>query len=427
MHPVWLWCALSSRNRFPATRLRLACSGRSLPLSGSMPKNLQLRLLKNRDKPVRFGHPWVFSGALQPALAGAGLVTVLAHNGEVLGEAWYNPGCRLALRMLSKGGAPPFTPHEIALRLQSAIARRSHLLDNDTNAVRLVFAESDFLPGLIVDKFGDCLSVQFNSAFAEFFRNAILAALGELLRPRAIFESSDDAARARENLSPAPEKPGIAMEIRSRGIAYCVVPGGGQKTGFYLDQAENRAIVAAYARGRRVLDAFCYSGGFSIACLIAGAPSVTAIDSSAEALHLLQQNLELNRAKLSTGIQIRVIHADAFAELRRLRSAGEKFDLIVLDPPKLAPSRGKIAAAEKAYKDLNLQALHLAAPGALLATFSCSGGVTFEKLRQVLHYAAHDAGRNLQILQMLTQAEDHPILLAFPESEYLCGYLCRVL
>ncbi|MFZ5628489.1 MAG: class I SAM-dependent rRNA methyltransferase [Spirochaetota bacterium] len=387
----------------------------------------QIKLLKGRDKPVRFGHPWVFSGAIQPATASAGPVTVLSHNSEVLGEAFYNPGCRLALRMLSKGGAPPFTHHEIVLRLQSAIKRRSHLLDQGTDAIRLVFAESDFLPGLIVDKFGDCLSVQFNSAFAEHFRPDIVAALGSLLQPKLLIDTSDNQARNREQLPPVSATAGTAMEIQSRGVQYRVAPGGGQKTGFYLDQAMNREIVASHASGLRVLDAFSYSGGFSIACLKAGATSVTAIDSSAEALQLLQQNLELNRPKLSTDSQIRAIQADVFEELRRLKSAEEKFDLIILDPPKLAASRGKVDAAEKAYKDLNLQALHLAAPGALLATFSCSGAMTFEKLRQVLHYAAHDAGKEVQILQLLTQAEDHPILLAFPESEYLRGYLCRVL
>ena len=389
----------------------------------SLPK---ISLLSGRDKPVRFGHPWVFSGAIQPATLGAGLVTVLAHNNEVLGTAFYNPGCRLALRMLSKGGAPPFTHHEIVLRLQSAIIRRSHLLDQGTDAIRLVFAESDFLPGLIVDRFGDCLSVQFNSAFAEHFRAEIVAALGVLLNPHFLVDTSDNQARNRENLPPVAAAAGPAMEIRSRGVRYRVAPGSGQKTGFYLDQATNREIVAAHARGRRVLDAFCYSGGFGISCLKAGAHEVTAIDSSADALQLLMQNQELNRENLSANATIKTIQADVFEELRRLKAAGEKFDLIILDPPKLAPSRSKTDAAEKAYKDLNLQGLRLAAPGALFATFSCSGAMTFEKLRQVLHYAAHDAGKEVQILQALQQGEDHPVMLAFPESEYLRGYLCRV-
>lgn len=392
-----------------------------------MPPEMQIRLQKARDKPVRFGHPWVFSGALKSAAGRAGLVTVLTHNYAELGEGFYNPGCRLALRMLSKAGSPPFTHHEIPLRVRTAIERRSHLLHGHTDAVRLIFAESDFLPGLIVDKLGDCLSAQFNSAFTEHFRAEITEALNAQLKPRMLVDTSDNQARDRENLPPVPASTGTAVEIQSRGVRYRVAAGSGQKTGFYLDQAVNREIVARHARDRRVLDAFSYSGGFGIQCLRGGAASVTAIDSSAEALQLLQQNLELNRTDLPATAQIRAIHADVFDELRRLKSAGETFDLIILDPPKLAASRGKVANAEKAYKDLNLQALQLVSPGALLATFSCSGAVTLEKLRQILHYAAHDAGKEVQILQHLTQAEDHPILLAFPESEYLRGYLCRIL
>jgi 23S rRNA (cytosine1962-C5)-methyltransferase len=383
--------------------------------------------MRNRETPVRFGHPWVFSGALASTTAKRGIVSVLSSNGEALGFAFYNPGCRLALRMLSKVGAPAFTAQDIAPRIATAIRRRSHLLQPGTDSVRLVFAESDHLPGLIVDRFADCLSVQFNSAFAEAFRAEILQALTAELAPRQIVDCSDNAARERENLPPVTPQTGPAMEIHSRGLRYRVTPGLGQKTGFYLDQAANREIVATHARGRRVLDSFCYSGGFSLACLKGGASSVTAIDSSAEALELLKHNLELNRKHLAHDAAITTIQADVFVELRRLKSAGEKFDLIILDPPKLAPSRGKIEAGERAYKDLNLNAMLLAAPGAILATFSCSGAMAFEKLRQMLHYAAHDAGREVQILQILQQSEDHPVMLAFPESEYLRGYLCRIL
>lgn len=406
-------------------RIRLTLCQRTM-LFLTMISETQIKVLKSRDKPVRFGHPWVFSGALAHTAAQRGIVSVASSNGDPLGTAFYNPGCRLALRMLCRAGAPPFTVSEIECRLHSAIERRNHLLHHGTNSVRLVFAESDFLPGLIVDRFGDCLSVQFNSAFAEHFRAEIVAALGVLLNPHFLVDTSDNQARNRENLPPVAAAAGPAMEIRSRGVRYRVAPGSGQKTGFYLDQATNREIVAAHARGRRVLDAFCYSGGFGISCLKAGAHEVTAIDSSADALQLLMQNQELNRENLSANATIKTIQADVFEELRRLKAAGEKFDLIILDPPKLAPSRSKTDAAEKAYKDLNLQGLRLAAPGALFATFSCSGAMTFEKLRQVLHYAAHDAGKEVQILQALQQGEDHPVMLAFPESEYLRGYLCRV-
>lgn len=391
--------------------------------------SIRLTVQKGREVPVRFGHPWIFSGALSnpPATEGAALADVLSSRGEVLGQGFYTPHARLAVRMLTQAKELPFSPQTIRLRIAAAIARRVALFTAENNSARLIFAESDFLPGLVVDKYGEVLSVQFNSAFAEHYRTEILATLQELVKPKEIFDTSDNEARNREGLKPV-SRINNADEtiILSGGIRYATHIGAGQKTGFYLDQRTNRAIVAMHARGRRVLDAFCYSGGFSLACAKKGASSVTAIDSSADALKLFQRNLELNSADVPQSTKVAPIQADVFEELRKLKAVGEKFDLIVLDPPKLAPSRSKAAAAEKAYKDLNLQALHLAAPGALLATFSCSGAMTFDKLRQVLHYAAHDAGKQLQILQPLVQSEDHPVLLAFPESEYLRGYLCRV-
>lgn len=378
---------------------------------------------------MRFGHPWIFSGALEkpPETKKPELAVILNSRGEPLGQGFYTPHARLAVRMLALAGDAAFSAETIQLRLTAAIGRRNQLMTAENDSARLVFAESDFLPGLIVDRFAGKLSVQFNSAFAEHYRAEILAGLKALVKAEEIIDTSDNEARNREGLPPV-IRIDTATEtlILSGGIRYATHIGAGQKTGFYLDQRTNRAMVAQHAAGRRVLDAFCYSGGFSLACAKAGAETVTAIDSSADALSLFNRNLKLNATTLKTRTAIDTVQGDVFEELRRLRTVGEKFDLIVLDPPKLAPSRSKAAAAEKAYKDLNLQALHLAAPGTLLATFSCSGAMTFDKLRQVLHYAAHDAGKQLQILQPVQQAEDHPVLLAFPESEYLRGYLCRV-
>ena len=386
-------------------------------------------LQKGREVPIRFGHPWIFSGALVkvPANAEPGLADVLSSRGEILGQGFYTPNARLAVRMLTLAGEPPFSTDTIRSRLTAAIARRRHLFSAENDSARLVFAESDLLPGLVIDQMAGVLSVQFNSAFSEYYRAEIMAHLNAVLRPSAIFDTSDNEARNREGLKAVSRMQNSGeTNILNGGIRYAANMGTGQKTGFYLDQRTNRAVVGAHATGRRILDAFCYSGGFTLACAKAGAASVVAIDSSGDALRLFARNLELNAAALRRRENIHAIQADVFEELRRLRTNGEKFDLLVLDPPKLAPSRSKAAAAEKAYKDLNLQALHLAAPGALLATFSCSGAMTFEKLRQMLHYAAHDAGKQIQMLQPLMQAEDHPVLLAFPESEYLRGYLCRV-
>lgn len=394
-----------------------------------MPAGLNLTLQKGREVPVRFGHPWIFSGALAkaPQTEIATLADILSSRGELLGLGFFTPHARLAVRMLTQPGEPAFSAGTIRQRLAAAIELRRHLFTGENNSARLVFAESDFLPGLIVDQFDGILSVQLNSAFAEHYREDILTSLNALLKPKQVFDTSDNEARNREGLKPVSRiNNADEIIIQSGGIRYAAHIGAGQKTGFYLDQRTNRALVAEHAAGRRVLDAFCYSGGFSLACAKAGATAVTAIDSSADALALFKRNLELNAADLKQNAPTNLVQADVFEELRKMKAAGEKFNLIVLDPPKLAPSRSKAAAAEKAYKDLNLQALHLAAPGALLATFSCSGAMTFDKLRQVLHYAAHDAGKQLQILRPLVQAEDHPVLLAFPESEYLRGYLCRV-
>ncbi|MCS6971446.1 MAG: class I SAM-dependent rRNA methyltransferase [Turneriella sp.] len=380
-----------------------------------------------REVPVRYGHPWIFSGAVKDANGERGLVEVFSASGIKLGTAFHNPGCFLALRMLVTG-EEPFTTETLLRRIAAAVARRKPLWADHTNALRLVFAESDFLPGLVVDYYAGSLALQFNSAFAEFFRAEIVACLRETIKPKAVHDASDNEARQREKLPPVtPDEVPGEVTIQSRGIAFCVKPGFGQKTGFYLDQAENRMRIASLARGKRVLDVFCYSGGFSLACLAAGAHSVLAIDSSKEALALFEKNLQLNRQMIPHNAVYELRCADAFAELRRLREQGLEFDLVVLDPPKLAPSRGKLAAAERAYKDLNMLALQLLAPGGYLATFSCSAAVGWEKLRQILHYAAHDARKTVQLVSPLVQPEDHPVLLAFPESEYLRGYIGRVL
>lgn len=390
---------------------------------------LKLKLVKNREKPVLYGHPWIFSGALDkpPETTGSCIAEVLAANGKAIGTGFYTPHARLAVRMLSLAPDAAFNATLITRRIEAAINRRKSLLNAQNDSVRLVFAESDFLPGLIVDQLGDILSVQLNSAFAETYRETILQSLRTLRKPRLIVDTSDSEARNREGLTASSridEMP--EHQIINGGIRYALSAGKAQKTGFYLDQSENRRIVGKYGRGRRMLDAFCYSGGFSLAGLANGAVSVHAVDSSEPALELFGKNLKLNTAKISSEAKVEIKRDDVFTELRRLKEVGQQFDLLVIDPPKLATSRSKLPAAEKAYKDLNLQALHLAAPGAILATFSCSGAMTFEKLRQVLHYAAHDAGKQLQIIRPLVQSDDHPVLLAFPESEYLRGYLCRV-
>ncbi len=288
-------------------------------------------------------------------------------------------------------------------------------------------SEADGLPGLIVDRYGEYLAVQFLTAGVDRVKADLIGSLRAQLAPAGIVDRSDPAARRQEGLAtdesgldPAPVSELIILE---NGHRFAVDLKGGQKTGFYLDQRANRRRVAPLAMGRIVLDAFCYSGGFTIPLLSAGAAHVTAIDSSAPALELLRRNLALNG--LPEG-QVEIVDGNVFEELRRYRSAERKFDLIILDPPKLAASHAQIPKAMRAYKDLNLLAMKLASPGGLLATFSCSGAISVAAFQEAVAWAAADAGRPVQILERLSQGEDHPTLVSFSESEYLKGLLCRV-
>jgi 23S rRNA (cytosine1962-C5)-methyltransferase len=291
----------------------------------------------------------------------------------------------------------------------------------------LIHGESDALPGIVADRYGDTVVVQLLSAGAERWRDAIAAALRAATGAACVYERSDAEVRALEGLAPrvGPLVGTCASSTTmvEAGIGYRVDVAHGQKTGFYLDQRANRALVRARARGRRVLDAFCYSGGFTLAALAGGAESVLSIDSSSDALALARENLERNRSLPAQ--RVRWSDADVFVALRELRNSGAQFDLIVLDPPKFAPTAAHAARAARAYKDINLLALKLLAPGGLLATFSCSGGVGPDLFRKIVAGAALDAGADAAIVGTLSAGADHPVALAFPEGEYLKGLLIR--
>jgi 23S rRNA (cytosine1962-C5)-methyltransferase len=304
--------------------------------------------------------------------------------------------------------------------LREALPARRH-----TNALRLVHGESDGLPGLIVDRYADVLVAQFLAAGVERWREPILDLLAELTASEAIFERSDAEVRKLEGLPP---RVGFARGNRNAsrcpiveyGLNFRVDVEQGQKTGFFLDQRENRQRVRELAAGREVLDGFSYTGGFAIAALAGGAARVTAIESSAAALEVARENLAANAlepAKLS------FIEADVFAELRKLRDRGASFQMVVLDPPKFAPTAAQARNAARAYKDINLLALKLLAPGGLLATFSCSGGVSAELFQSIVAGAALDAGAHAKIIERFGAAADHPVALEFPEGEYLKGLL----
>jgi 23S rRNA (cytosine1962-C5)-methyltransferase len=313
-----------------------------------------------------------------------------------------------------------------AARLKQAIALRDHLpVSKQTNAMRLVHGESDGLPGLIVDRYADVLVAQFLAAGVERWREPILDLLAELTACEAVFERSDAEVRTLEGLAPRVgffrgNRNASRCPIVEYGLNFRVDVEQGQKTGFFLDQRENRQRVRELAAGREVLDGFSYTGGFSIAALAGGAARVTAIESSAAALEVARDNLAAN--PLDAG-KVEFIQGDVFGELRRLRDRGARFQMVVLDPPKFAPTAAQARNAARAYKDINLLALKLLAPGGLLATFSCSGGVSPELFQSIVAGAALDAGAHARIIERFGAAADHPVALEFPEGEYLKGLL----
>src|SRR5690606_8012473 len=313
-------------------------------------------------------------------------------------------------------------------RVRRAVELRTHLLTDQNNTVRLIFAEADFLPGLIVDKYGDFLSVQIHSSGVEAVKAIIIDELVQLIQPKGIYERSDLNARQHEGLPDANgllygDTPSEFVDVIENGIRYQINIIEGQKSGFYCDQRDNRSLTAQYVKGKRVLDCFCYSGGFTLNAFKAGASSVVSVDSSALAIETLNKNIALNDfdAAMFTAIQ-----SDVNKYLRQLGEEGEKFDVIILDPPKYAPTRSALDKAARAYKDLNRRALLLLESGGLLATFSCSGAMDIDTFKQVVAWAALDAGREIQFIRQFSQPEDHPVRASFPEGEYLKGLLARV-
>jgi 23S rRNA (cytosine1962-C5)-methyltransferase len=386
-----------------------------------------IELKRGREKSLKRRHPWIFSGAVEKAKGKPGeTLEVLDAAKKFAAKAAYSPKSQIRARVWTFDPAEEVDAGFFRNRIQKALALRQALpAARHTNAMRLVHGESDGLPGLVVDRYADVLVAQFLAAGVERWRDPILDLLMELTGCAAIYERSDAEVRKLEGLD---SRAGFARgnqnarrcPIIEYGLNFRVDVEAGQKTGFFLDQRENRQRVRALAAGREVLDGFCYTGGFSIAALAGGAKRITAIESSAAALEVAKDNLAANPLDAS---KIEFRQADVFAELRKLRDSAARFDLVVLDPPKFAPSAAQVKKAARAYKDINLWALKLLAPGGLLATFSCSGGVSSELFQSIVAGAALDAGGDAKIIERFSAAADHPVALEFPEGEYLKGLL----
>lgn len=392
-------------------------------------------LKPGREKPVIQRHPWVFSGALQAIPAAApdgGLIDLVSADRRWLARGYLNRASQIQIRLLTWDPEEAIDAAFWRRRLAAAVERRASL-QAATTACRLVYGENDYLPGLIVDRYGDVLVLQAGTLGIDRRKSQLAQMLLEITGCRSVLERSDTAARRLEGLAAghgplAGEPPPAQVEIEEAGLRFVVDLSGGQKTGFYLDQRANRRRIAAYSAGARVLNGFSYTGAFALHALAAGAAHVTNIDSSVEALELAEANLRLNG--FDPDRQSENIAGDIFQVLRDWRDSFEdedRFDLIILDPPKFAQTKQQVERALRGYKDINLLALRLLKPGGFLATFSCSGLVSADLFQKVVFGAAVDAGRDVQILEWLRQDCDHPVALTFPEGEYLKGLICRVL
>lgn len=389
-------------------------------------------LKPGREKSLLRRHPWIFSGAVasMSGKARAGdTVEVKTSNGELSGYGAHSPESQIRVRMWSFDPQEKIDAHFFRIKLERAIEARKRLqLDKVTNAYRVVNAESDGLPGIVIDRYDEFLVCQFLSAGAEFWKQDIIEQLARLLPVKGIYERSDVDIRQKEGLQPAfgvltGETPPDIIEIKEGDCRFYVDIKHGHKTGFYLDQRDNRAAVAEFSHGADVLNCFSYSGGFGIYALKAGAKKITNIDSSAALLELASRNAVLNQLAAS---HTENVNGDVFKILREYRDENRQFDLIVLDPPKFAESKDQLKKACRGYKDINLLAFKLIRPGGILFTFSCSGLMEGSLFQKIVADAALDAGRDAQMIRWLTQAADHPTALNFPEGSYLKGMICQV-
>ncbi|MCA9950907.1 MAG: class I SAM-dependent rRNA methyltransferase [Anaerolineales bacterium] len=406
----------------------------------------QLILKSKRQKPVLNRHPWVFSGAIEHIYGTpkpGDYMQICDNNGRFLATAYYNPNSQIQARILSWDDTTAIDAAFWTQKLQRAFDGRAKLaLEPTTNAYRLVNAEADGLPGLIVDKYGDYLVVQCLTLGIARRKDLLVDLLSELVQPVGIVERSDVSVRRKEGLQQTKgllrgKLPPDDFSIQENGHQFQVDLLAGHKTGFYLDQRDNRNVVTnpTFVADKSVLNLFAYTGGFAVYAAANGARQIVNIDSSIPALETAERNIALNGLQDRCDFQTlnglkrptdEYIAADAFEILRYYRDNEQKFDMVILDPPKFVNSKRDLDKAARGYKDLNWLALRLLNPGGILATFSCSGLLSSDLFQKIIFGAVVDAELDVQILAQLGQAPDHPILLSFPESAYLKGLLCRI-
>lgn len=385
-------------------------------------------LKAGKEKAVNRHHPWIFSGAIDIVIGNpenGSAVQVVDLKGNFLGIGAFSPYSQIRVRMWT------FENEVIdqiffEKRMDQSIKRRSYLMDKyHDSAWRLIHAESDQIPGLIVDQYNDVLVVQILSSGSEYYRELLMDSLRKVTGINNIYERSDLDVRKLEGLK---ERTGTVsgsippeIEINEGGHKFIVDLQNSQKTGFYLDQRINRRIVADYCKNRDILNVFSFTGGFSIYAAGNNAKKIVSLDSSKEALELAKRNLALNEY---SDYEHEWLEVDAFNGLRKLRDQNQKFDVVILDPPKFAPTAAHVNRAARAYKDINLLGFKLLNPGGILVTFSCSGGIQESLFQKIVSDAALDAGAYATILQRLYQGPDHPVSLTFPEGGYLKGLIC---
>lgn len=389
-------------------------------------------LLKpGREKSLLRRHPWIFSGAVQQVAdepVSGGTADLLSSDRQFLARAAYSPISQIRARVWTFEDEP-VDKDFFRKKIRSAIQSRNTLhLKPDTDSYRLIYAESDGIPGLIVDCYKDVLVLQSLTAGSEYWKETIADLLLEETGLSVIYERSDADVRELEGLEPITgllrgtiSTQSVQFSILEHGLRYLVNLQHGHKTGSYLDQRENRLRVRDLAKDKDVLDCFCYTGGFTVNALAGGAKSVLSIDSSAEALILCRENVALNNLHVAPHT---ALEGDVFQLLRKFRDEDRSFDMIILDPPKFAPTAAQAERAARGYKDINLFAFKLLRPGGLLVTFSCSGGIDAALFQKIVAGAALDAGMEAQILEHLFQGTDHPVSLHFPEGAYLKGLVC---